>query len=108
MIDFSFAFPGASSYDWNQGPEPSVGSALGLSQPGVSWVVPPSSTVSDYVEVGGTDSGAQDEDTIRIFLAGAFVGIAGGALIGALQEWLHGPDDEESGSQKLGKERQGV
>jgi hypothetical protein len=50
-----------------------------------SWNLPVTE-LSNPTPVSGQDNSAIAWDNIRIFVAGALVGIAGGAFVGAIQE----------------------
>jgi hypothetical protein len=90
-IGFNYSLPNASSYDWNTGPQP-----LTVGKRSVTWspsVAPVSGELTDFqsdaVAVGGVDDAAQQRQTLMTFVAGALLGVGGGALIGALQEAVH-------------------
>ena len=73
----------ASSYDWSASPVAAVTSATAQwQQDVVSGDTPGRAAV-------GVDHSAQTRDDIKIFIAGALLGIAGGAIIAAVQEAMH-------------------
>jgi hypothetical protein len=77
--------PNPTSYDWAGGLEP-------IALPGyVEWNAP-LSTLSVPVPVNGTNTSATEWDHFREFVAGALVGGAAGALVGAIQESTHRKD----------------
>ena len=76
----------ASSYDWSGSQTALVTSATAQWQTDVvSDDTPGQATV-------GVDHAAQQHDDIKIFIAGALLGIAGGAIIAAVQEALPSRD----------------
>ena len=90
-IDYE-SFPAASSYDWSSFP------ASAVSNLRVSWDVPLTEVVGAGHEVAATPTqgqiviginhSAQVSDDRRTFYAGALLGLAGGALLSAVQEVL--------------------
>jgi hypothetical protein len=88
----AYRIPSASSYDWSADP-PSR-----LSGSGAVWdeTVTPGTIYSGGDTPGRVASGinhaAQANDDTRIFVAGALLGLAGGALLSAVQEALHASD----------------
>lgn len=73
----------ASSYDWSASPAAVVTSATAQWQQDVASGDTPGRTAV------GVDHSAQTGEDIKIFIAGALLGIAGGAIIGAVQEAMH-------------------
>lgn len=75
--------PNPAKFDWSGFPTDELTSAY------ASWV----EQITNGVEPGrvalGIDHAAQSRDDLATFLAGALVGLAGAALIGAVQESLH-------------------
>jgi hypothetical protein len=75
--------PNPEKFDWSAFPTDEETSAY------ASWI----EQITNGVEPGrvavGIDHAAQRRDELAIFLAGALVGLAGAALIGAVQESLH-------------------
>ena len=94
-VSVTYYIPNAKSYDWNTGPQPET-AGTGT----ITWSLLLTATSgafqSDPVAVGGVDDAAQQRQTLMTFVAGALLGIAGGALIGALQEAIdvRRPDEE--------------
>jgi hypothetical protein len=90
-VEVHYTIPHASSYDWTTGPRPvsTTGDRLTwyLSMQSQSSVVG-SLYQSVASSAGGVDQSALQHQQILIFLAGALIGLAGGALIGSLQEFL--------------------
>jgi hypothetical protein len=77
-LEAHYDVPGGSSYNWTDGPPPS----------GLTWSESiDSATVP--VDVTGSDDAVSQRDTLDTLICGALLGIAGGALVGALQELLH-------------------
>ena len=100
-VSVTYYIPNAKSYDWNTGPQPET-AGTGT----ITWSLLLTATSgafqSDPVAVGGVDDAAQQRQTLMTFVAGALLGIAGGALIEpALQEAVHvrRHDDEMEGNE---------
>jgi hypothetical protein len=77
--------PGGNAYTWNTGAEPVY--VVGFDR----WASTSAGAVLDTVSPSldsGIDLGVQDRNGNLQFIAGIVVGVAGGALIGALQEGL--------------------
>lgn len=74
----SLRFPTAARYSWISGSNPQ----LGGSYVGWSFTNSPGTTLVE----NGVSLATQDENTKLVFIAGALLGIAGGALVGAVQE----------------------
>jgi len=76
-----------NAYDWS-GLQPQSTSASEI-----IWdeSVPSGGTLGEIDQ--GVNDDAQSQDGYKIFLAGALIGLAGGALLAALQEALHAKDD---------------
>ena len=92
-----YRVPDALSYDWTGGPEPSFVSgarlALGGSTLGyVEWFEP-LKFLSAPIAVSGIDSSTGGLDSLRTLIAGTLLGVAGGALVGAIQEFTHRKED---------------
>jgi hypothetical protein len=83
-VNTTYRIPGGNDYDWNDGPDPNK----------LSWTEPVSSA-STAVEVAGTDNSAADADTRDVLIVGILLGAAGGALVGAIQEFAHAESDED-------------
>jgi hypothetical protein len=80
-----------ASYDWTGGPSPefTYASPSDFTQgTEAAWKLTANELASP-IPVSGQDNSAAVWDNFRIFVAGALVGIAGGALVGALQEAIH-------------------
>jgi hypothetical protein len=80
-----------TSYDWTGGPAPLPVASEGRSPGYLEWIEP-LSALSGPDPVSGTNHSAAEWDNFRTFAAGALVGIAGGALVGAIQESTHRED----------------
>jgi hypothetical protein len=97
-VRIDYYVPDLTSYDWTGGPVPYVvpsrscsGCSGGRSPAYVEWNAP-LSTLSAPVAVSGTNNSAATWDSFRTFAAGVLVGVAGGALVGAIQEATHRRD----------------
>jgi hypothetical protein len=78
--------PDVTGYDWTGGPEP-LPVPSGRNYPAsVEWIEP-LSALSAPVAVTGTNHSAAEWDSFRMFMVGILVGVAGGALVGAIQEF---------------------
>jgi hypothetical protein len=75
--------PHADSYDWIGGPPP-----YQLNGGGIAWRQSVEAATQP-VFVSGVNRHQQDVDDVRVFMAGAFIGVAGGAVVAALQECLN-------------------
>jgi hypothetical protein len=77
-----------AAYDWTGGPSPQFTRALS-SDPShgveTDWELH-KKDLGNPISVNGQDNSAATQDNLLIFVAGALVGIAGGALVGAIQE----------------------
>ena len=86
-----------TAYDWAGGPAPSyvVRPPLYANSAAV-WQLPVQQLVNP-IPVSGTDSSTATWDSLLTFASGAFLGIAGGALVGAIQVALDAkwPDKSE-------------
>jgi hypothetical protein len=86
-VEVHYKVPDASSYDWTTGPRP-------VNEDGdwVTWFLQLQPTgamfESTATSAGAINQSAQQRDQRLTFLAGALVGVAGGALVGSLQEFL--------------------
>jgi hypothetical protein len=82
----SYHIPSASSYDWSSYP------TAFLSSSGATW----DEALISGDTVGWVASGinhiAQANDDSTTFIAGALLGLAGGAILSAVQEALHADD----------------
>jgi hypothetical protein len=80
--------PNAGNYDRTGGPAPlSNGAGLG------TWWTEQLQTLATPLAVSGSDGSASDTDTRHTLLAGALLGIAGAALIAAVQELVRRKND---------------
>jgi hypothetical protein len=82
-----YMLPYAYEYEWATGPQPT------FFTPWIYWDLAPRSTA--YGPIGnvyasGFNRAAQSQRDFALFIAGALVGVAGGAVVGALQELLRG------------------
>ena len=86
----SYTVPNAPSYDWANGPPP-----LKPRPSHVLWVGPLAGWNS--VVVTGTNNGAASSATDEQFYSAALLGIAGGSLIGSIQEFMdtEAPEGDE-------------
>lgn len=74
-----------TAYDWAGGPSPSyVLRPPVLPSRATVWQLPVQQLLNP-IPVGGTDSSTATWDSLRTFVSGALLGIAGGALVGAIQ-----------------------
>lgn len=83
-IYVDYGLPGAQTYAWS----PVAPVAGVLSGPGTWDINLHSNEIVNNQEISGINQDAQGDDSQATFLAGAFVGIGGAALIGALQEGI--------------------
>jgi hypothetical protein len=107
FVTDGYEIANGSSYDWSVGaqPERTLASVVTWDQPlsasavngGVGFVAASATAL-------GVNHGAQQSQSFRTFVAGALIGVAAGALVGALQEGLEvvqrsrtRRDDESSG-----------
>jgi hypothetical protein len=89
-VTVSYELPRGDSYDWTGGPAPYSFTAQS-GHAGVTWLEP-LSALSVPALATGTSESEVNLDNLRTFLAGALVGIGGGALVGAIQELTHQRD----------------
>jgi hypothetical protein len=91
VFTYETTLAGGSGYNWLSGPEPQCQATNNTciwfeeptNPPGTLLYYTPPTTAT------GLNHSAQDSETLRTFLSGALVGIAGGAFVGAIQEALH-------------------
>lgn len=83
-INVAYYVPNARTYDWVGGPQPNFAYVTGQDMPAV-WDQS-ASAMAESVAVSGINNSAADWDNTRTLAAGVLFGIAGGALIGAIQE----------------------
>jgi hypothetical protein len=81
-----YHFPSASSYDWSSYPTIGVGKGY------AAWQVAVNPGNTEGRTVDGIDLARQTSDTNKTFFAGALLGLAGGAILSAVQEALHARD----------------
>ena len=86
LLIVSYQIPSASSYDWSSYPASSVDKSGAVWQQALIH----GDTVGRVTV--GTNYAAQANDDTRTFIAGALLGLAGGALLSAVQEALHAGD----------------
>jgi hypothetical protein len=85
-ISIIYGVPDAHNYDWTGGPAPySVTSANATSDAEATWYEQ-LNTLNEPTPVSATNNSAAGLDSLRTFIAGALVGVGGGALVGATQE----------------------
>lgn len=89
-----YEIPAAASYDW-----PSF-QPEGFQDGRVIWAEDLSSNDTQSRVAVGINYSAQTRDDFMIFLAGALVGLMGGALIGAVQEFWNARDKEPMAKEK--------
>jgi hypothetical protein len=90
-VEVHYTLAGAPAYDWTTGQPP-----ISTSGDNLNWYLNLASQNSSsgpvYASVGSSagavNQAALQHEQILTFLAGALVGVAGGALVGALQEFL--------------------
>ena len=81
-IEPTYELANGGRYTWSGGPPPAS-----VIPTQVSWSIP-AAQLSAPSTVSATNLSEQDSDNLRTFAAGAVLGIAGGALIGAVQEFM--------------------
>lgn len=82
-ILISYEIPKSLSFDWVGGPIPTF-----VSDRSVIWTET-SAAAAQHVQISAVNRSAQIDNSNRTFFAGLLFGVAGGALVGALQESLH-------------------
>jgi hypothetical protein len=92
-VSILYGVPDATAYDWTGGPAPySVAPASSISlEPGATWNEH-LNALNEPTPVSATNNSAVSLDSLRTFIAGALVGVAGGALVGAIQEATNRPE----------------
>lgn len=83
-VTVTYRIPGGSRYDWNDGPDPDK----------LTWSEPVSAATT-AIEVAGINNGAASGDTRDVLIVGILLGTAGGALVGAIQEFAHARSERE-------------
>ena len=81
-----YELPSASSYDWSSYPAAQLGSSFAI------WHETVTAGITSGRIATGVNNVAQANDDHRTFFAGALLGLAGGALLSAVQEALHARD----------------
>jgi hypothetical protein len=81
-----YNLPSASSYDWSSDPTSSVTNSQ------AAWDETVIGDDTPGRAVVGINHAAQSDDDTRTFIAGALLGLAGGALLSGVQEALHAND----------------
>jgi len=81
-----FAIPSASSYDWSSYPPFTV------DQSSATWDEELNNGVTPARVAVGLNPAAQESKDRLTFIAGALLGLGGGALLSAVQEALHASD----------------
>ncbi len=79
----TFYIPSASSYDW------SSFSPVGTNNSSAAWWVQPVGSDTPGRVAIGIDYARQASDSNQTFIAGALLGLAGAAILSAVQEALH-------------------
>lgn len=95
VVTSTYNIPRAASYDWSTFPSWSVTSNSVTWSKGLAH-----NKLEQSQEVIGTNRSNQQRDDRDTFLSGAFVGVGGAALIGALQEGLHLWSDDPARSRR--------
>jgi hypothetical protein len=85
-IGFSYSIPQLSRYDFTAGPQPQIAQSVGSWSERTQMNPDHSDFEVEETDFAATDHRAEQHDGDYLFLAGALVGLAGGALIGAIQE----------------------
>ncbi len=80
----SYHIPSASSYDWSSFPTAAADSVSAIWQETLTTGDNPGKVAV------GTDHAGQASQNIKIFIAGALVGIAGGAVVSVIQQLVNG------------------
>lgn len=75
-----YVFPAADNYDWSNSPYVQAGA--------VSWEEVVANGYAPQVSEDGVNQTTQNFDSLRTFLAGALVALAGSALLAAFQEHM--------------------
>lgn len=86
----------ANSYDWSS-LQPQLTNASE-----VRWDEPVTSGATPGTVAVGMDQANEAQDNFETFIAGAFIGVAAGALLAAAQEWLHRNDDADTAKAVIG------
>ena len=82
QVQTTYGILDGSSYTFSGGPPPSS-----VQPSSVAWTIPVAQLATPNT-VSATNLSAADRDTLKTFAAGAILGIAGGALVGAVQEFM--------------------
>lgn len=89
MLSTNFDLSGAARYDWSSFPPIDT-------YAGIRWVQTVTGGVIPSRIAVGIDHADQSSDDRNTFIAGALIGLAGAALIAALQEGLYAPRRRET------------
>ncbi len=81
-VNIIYNMPGASAYSWTGSPIPLVATDT------ATWYLT-SRALTNPTQISGINNNVMSQDNFRTFAAGALLGIAGGALVGAMQEATH-------------------
>jgi hypothetical protein len=81
-----YRIPSAASYDWSSLPAFETTSSYAV------WTEVLATGETPAREAVGTDHAADTNDNTMTFVAGALLGLAGGAILSAIQEALHAKD----------------
>jgi hypothetical protein len=81
-----YHFPSASSYDWSSYP------VMAASKSAATWQEAVNHGDTATREAVGVDHASQASNDNKTFFAGALLGLAGGAILSAVQEALHARD----------------
>jgi len=85
-LNVTYEAPGADSYDWSIPPNP-YGPINGVSY--YEPLAGNSYLAASNMEITGTNYRAQANDNRNTFISGILLGVAGGAVIAAVQDGLH-------------------
>ena len=86
QFDIAYNIPSASTYDWSSLPTQLATSYV------AEWIEDIPDGITPARVAVGINHGAQSNDNTRTFVAGALLGLAGGAILSAIQEALHATD----------------
>ena len=95
-ISIAYDIPNVTGYDWSGGPAPySTSTIVTAGYLGGIWYERVDG-LTEPVPLSATNNSAANTDSIHTFIAGALVGLGGGAVVGAIQEGLKRPENESS------------
>jgi hypothetical protein len=94
VVEVIYPIPSAMSYDWSSFPTSAINNS------DAAWTIATTSSVSGRQAVASTpgrvavgiNHARQASDNDKTFVAGALLGLAGGAILSAVQEALHARD----------------